>query len=210
MKTILLLMLGLGMWMFMSGAPAGAAVTAHAEGQLVTLENECVTVQYDLATGKYRAASKQDAGARIDDATLKINAWASNEPGVKNEWSSAEVQDRLGQGRTLTVRSSGAARPTLVLTITLYEGKGFIALGGGIDKADGSDTRILENPSDVGGDGVCGAGRPGGLAHYERRSGGGAVRRDRSLRHGKSQQHSGYVQVGREAAFAGAGRVELP
>lgn len=120
------------------------AVTVRAADHSVTLQNGLLRIDYDLNRGTYSAASLADPAAYLGGAALRIDALASTDPGLTHTWEVAPVRDRLGRGSALTVRSAGPGRPTLVLTLTLYEGQGLLALAGGVVRGAGAELRIHE------------------------------------------------------------------
>jgi hypothetical protein len=115
------------------GRSAQDAVRVSAKGHTVTIENALVRVEFDLARGTYTAADKRDGKTRIADASAEAGVLATRAPGLKHDWRSQPVRDALGGGETLRIVSAGKGLPSIILDITLYEGRGALILGAGID-----------------------------------------------------------------------------
>ena len=124
-----------------------ARPSVSRDGTVVRLQNEQVTVQYDLATGTYSAYSRTDKTANIVGACLQINEFSSAASGLTRTWESASITDELGRGKKLVIHISGLGQPELVLEIALYEDKSFLALSGGIKNTSSQSIRVKEiNP----------------------------------------------------------------
>jgi hypothetical protein len=121
---------------------ARTSVVAH--GSVVTLQNDLVKVEYNLATGTYCAWSRKDKLANLAGACLRIDEFSSDAAGLVRTWESAKIQDELGTGRKLTIKAAGPGRPELILEIALYDDRSFLALCGGLKNSLGQNLRVKE------------------------------------------------------------------
>ena len=109
---------------------AQTSVSRHRSA--VVLQNGLVKIVYDLSKGTYSAYSLKDKTSNLIGATLQINDYTSDSEGLARTCESIAVNDELGSGQKLTVTSSGKGDPELILELTLYDGKNFIVLNGGL------------------------------------------------------------------------------
>jgi hypothetical protein len=112
-------------------------VTVSVKGQVATIENSFVKVDYDLARGTYSASDKRNSSVCISEAFTSVGVLNSSEPGFKHAWQSDTAKDALGTGKILRITSSKAGLPLIILEITLYADKKFIVLAAGIDNKTG-------------------------------------------------------------------------
>ncbi len=118
------------------------------EGNLVGLQNGQVRVEYDLAGGTYSAWSRLDRSSNLTGASLQVDEFAADAPGLARTWESAPIKDELGTGRKLVITASGPGRPDLILEIALYDDRSCLALAGGVKNTLGRGIRVKEiNPA---------------------------------------------------------------
>lgn len=98
----------------------------------VLLQNELVKIEYDLSKGTYSACNRKDKTSNLIGAALQINDYASDAEGLTRTCESTAVNDELGSGRKLTVTTSGKGYPDLILELSLYDGKSFVVMNGGL------------------------------------------------------------------------------
>lgn len=108
-------------------------VVVSAKGQVASIENSFVKIEYNLARGNYKATDKRNSSVCITEAFTSIGVLNSSEPGFKHTWQSDTAKDALGTGKILRITSSNAGLPAIILEITLYAGKKFIVLAAGMD-----------------------------------------------------------------------------
>ena len=102
------------------------------QGDSVVLQNGLVKVEYELSKGTYTATGCQDKSSNLIGAALQINDYTSDADGLTRTYQNAAVNDELGAGQKVTVTTSGNGRPDLILELSLYDGKSFIVLNGGV------------------------------------------------------------------------------
>jgi len=115
-----------------SGTPAAA-----------TIENALVRVEYDLARGTYAAIDRRDGSVCIRGACARVNDLASNQAGWRHRYDSRPAAGAPG-AKTLVIKSTQEAKPSLILEITLYPGKGFVVLGAGVENAAEKEIQVKE------------------------------------------------------------------
>jgi hypothetical protein len=123
---------------------AADGVTFRQSETVATLENAVIRVDFDLSAGTYRAIDRRDASRGFRDACIQVEGWTSTQKGTTCRASSRAVSDSLGTGRTLAVECSKPNQPTLLLEISLYEGKGFLSLRTGTVNTTEQPLRIKE------------------------------------------------------------------
>ncbi len=119
-------------------------VSFHQTGEVATLENRAVRVEFDLAAGRYRAIDRRDRACGFRDGCVALDDWTSTRKGGVCRASDRPVWDSLGRGRTLAVECSHPGQPTLLLEITLYDGYGFLALRSGIVNTTKQPLRVKQ------------------------------------------------------------------
>jgi hypothetical protein len=142
----------------------------------VVLQNGLVKIEYDLNKGTYSAYSRKDKTSNIVGAALQINDYTSDAEGLTRTYENTAVNDELGSGRKLTVTTSGKENPELILELSLYDGKSFIVLNGGLKNTIVHDISIKTiNPvyQAIAFDGISPKtdlrmlNGPGGAGHFE-------------------------------------------
>ena len=123
-------------------------VSTAIDGATATIENAHVKVVYDLKTGDYSATDKRDGKFRFSNAHLHMCCALSAEFTADETYLHAAqaktVNDDLGEGKSLLIRSSAAGKPTLLLEITLHSGSGAIILGAGVENTLGTIVQVKQ------------------------------------------------------------------
>jgi hypothetical protein len=132
-KNILLLLIMISLPLFFSGIGSRDPIRASGDKNSATIENSLLKVEFDPATGKYRAIEKPSGRICLLDAWAEFGVLSTVGDGVEHSWRVELINDALGQGKTLQVVSRKEGAPSLILEITLYENRGFIVLGAGLD-----------------------------------------------------------------------------
>ena len=109
-----------------------AQTSVAKQGDSVVLQNGLVKVEYELTKGTYTATGCKDKSSNLIGAALQINDYTSDAAGLTRTYQNAAVNDELGAGQKLTVTTSASGRPDLILELSLYDGKSFIVLNGGV------------------------------------------------------------------------------
>ena len=124
-----------------------AETSVVKDGSVVALQNDLVSVEYNLANGTYSTWSRKDKSSNLTGASLHVNEFSSDTAGLVRTWESAAVKDELGAGRKLLIKTSGPGQPDLLLEITMYDDQSFLALAGGLKNTLGQSIRVKEiNP----------------------------------------------------------------
>ena len=124
---------------------AKTSVAKH--GSSVVLQNDLVRVEYDLASGTYSARSRKDKASNLVGACLRVNEFTSEAAGLTRTWESAPVEDELGRGRKLLIKTAGPGQPDLILEIALYDDRSCLALAAGLKNTLGQSLSVKEiNP----------------------------------------------------------------
>ncbi|MDX9880599.1 MAG: fibronectin type III domain-containing protein [Prolixibacteraceae bacterium] len=110
----------------------GAGVTVTEKNGLVSIGNSIVKVEYDLKKGVYDAVDKRQNVTVIQDAYSRFDHLTTTMPGIIHTWESVAIDDELGKGKMLLIKSSAGGSPVQLLGFTLYENKGFIVLSAGV------------------------------------------------------------------------------
>jgi hypothetical protein len=103
-------------------------VSASEKNQVVSLENNLVQVNFDLASGYYQIVDMQDKTLCIDSAYAQINDWKTTDPLIRTH---SVAQDAGGQ--SLLIECADAGNKTLLLRFSLQKDKPYLILSAGID-----------------------------------------------------------------------------
>ena len=137
-KTRFLLLAIAGVVFVGSAFSAGQqAVTVGAKGQVATIENSFIKIDYDLTRGTYGAIDKRTNSPCLSEAFTSIGVLNSSDPGFKHAWQGDTTKDALGDGKTLRITSSKPGLPSIILEISLYTNKKFFVLAAGVDNKTG-------------------------------------------------------------------------
>lgn len=98
---------------------ATAKPEVSQSGNIVTLRNERVHLDFDLTTGTYSLFNQSETQAVISKARLRINDWASDAPDVERKWHQRPVTDTSGSGIALDLEFKSPASPELRFTFAL-------------------------------------------------------------------------------------------
>ena len=124
-----------------------AKTSVAKQGNSIVLQNDLVKVEYDLASGTYSARSRKDKASNLVGACLRVNEFTSDAAGLTRTWESAPVEDELGRGRKLLIKTAGPGQPDLILEIALYDDRSCLALAAGLKNTLGQSLSVKEiNP----------------------------------------------------------------
>ena len=124
------------------GTIAHAKVTVLQSNKNIIIENDLVTFNYDLSRGQYTAIDKRDNSACIKEGIFQINDLTSNLPEFEHSWQSKDVSDELGNGKSITIKSTTPGHIDLLFEITLYEGRSCIVFAGGIENSTSQPVQL--------------------------------------------------------------------
>ena len=137
--------LGLALAGFLtSSAVAAPSPRTSQSGNVVTLQNERVRLDFDLASGTYSLFHQGEAHAVISKAKLKINDWASDAAGVERTWKQRSLKDTSGKGLALELSFKSPTSPELQFTFALYGQQEFFSASGGILNSGKEPVRIKD------------------------------------------------------------------
>ena len=91
---------------------------------MATIENDLVSVSYQLSRGTYTVTDRKRGRVVVADAITKLNDMASSADGAVRTVASEPLSDALGTGRSLLVTTAAPGGPKLLLRISLYDGAG--------------------------------------------------------------------------------------
>ncbi len=135
----------LGRFCFLILAPLSAAAASPEiteAGKTVSLHNDRVRLDFDLATGTYRIDRQGQERPVISRAKLSIDGWSSDAPDTERGWKERTVTDSSGTGKALDLSLRGPGRPELLFSFILYEGQDFIVASGGIHNTGSEPLRV--------------------------------------------------------------------
>jgi hypothetical protein len=132
-KNSVLLLILISLPFFFSSAAGRDAVRVAGDKKVATIENSMLKVEFDLATGRYSATEKRSGTVCITEASAELGVLSTAAEGFEHTWMVEPVEDSLGPGKMLKIVSRKEGMPSLLLEITLYEDKGFVVLGAGLD-----------------------------------------------------------------------------
>jgi len=123
-------------------AIANADVEVSESNNAVIIENEAIKFVYDLSGGSYDAIDKRNSSVCIKGGYFQINDLTTLMPGFVHTWKSRAIADELGKGQVLSIKSSKPGEVSLLFEVALYEGRGCIVFGGGIENSTGEPVRL--------------------------------------------------------------------
>ena len=124
------------------------AVTANADVEVsesnhaAIIENETVKFVYDLSRGSYDAIDKRTNSVCIKDGYFQINDLTTLTSGFVHAWKSRAISDELGKGNVLSIQCAKPGEVSLLFEVTVYEGRGCIVFGGGVENSTSEPVRI--------------------------------------------------------------------
>jgi hypothetical protein len=136
-KSFVLLLILISLPLFFSSAAGREAGRVAGDKNTATIENSMIKVEFDLTTGRYSATEKRSGTVCISEASAELGVLSTAAEGCEYAWQVEPVEDALGQGKALRIVSRKEGLPSLILEITLYENKGYIVLGAGLDNQTG-------------------------------------------------------------------------
>ncbi|HYW80059.1 MAG TPA: hypothetical protein VE890_10810, partial [Thermoguttaceae bacterium] len=112
-----------------------AEVTVSESGKRLTIANELIQFDYDLARGTYNALDRRDNSTVIAGGSLQINDLTTTMPGLDHRWTARDVSDELGTGKAVLIQCSRPGQVSLLLEITLYQGRGYLVFAAGVENS---------------------------------------------------------------------------
>jgi hypothetical protein len=113
-------------------------------GNIARLENECVSVAFDLARGTYDLQDAKSKEVVVKGAYAEVAEWTTKDAAYARTARIADIADELGNGRSMTVECSAAGKPSLMLEFRLYDDKPFVALRGGWKNTSAEPLRVKD------------------------------------------------------------------
>jgi hypothetical protein len=136
------LVVTLAFWLMGVGYSGQQVVQVAEKGRQVALENAIVRVDYDTLKGTFIAIDLRSERTVVEEAGTEAGVLSSRDAGWKRTWQTEPVQDALGRGQTLRILSAKENLPSIIQEFTLYENKGFIVLGAGLDNRTGYPVQL--------------------------------------------------------------------
>jgi hypothetical protein len=116
-------------------------VSVSEKNQVVSLRNNLVSVDFDLASGYYQVSDLKSKTVCIDSAFLQIDGWKSTGDFYRSYTESPETP--VADGRSLLIESAGDQGVKLLLRFSLQPGKPYLILAAGVDNRS-NDTLIIK------------------------------------------------------------------
>ncbi len=113
-------------------------------GDTVSLENELVSLRFDLHNGCYNIRNLKNGTIPISGVALRINDWPSNIKDGRITWEKHRVSDEMGNGLALDLLIESNDQPGMVFSFTLYEGSGFFNVSAGIKNTGEKSVQVKE------------------------------------------------------------------
>ncbi|MGD9419093.1 MAG: hypothetical protein Q7R22_009130 [Verrucomicrobiota bacterium JB025] len=127
--------------LFLSSAVHGGAVLTRATDAEAIVENEQVKVQVSLEEGTYSAIRKRDGVECLSNASWSVGKWDSTD-GYTFTWEEEELSDSLGKGLALQLTGAKDGAPSLILSLGLYEGQGFVVACSGVENKSNQPLQV--------------------------------------------------------------------
>lgn len=129
--------------LLLAGAASAGEVTVTSErSTTVAIANDRLALRFDLGTGTYQAIDPADGTVCLRDAFWSIGDWTSRDAGNRFQWQSEVIDDELGTGRILTIRSKTPGQPERLLQVAVYDVEPFVAMAGGLHNMSGEAMQL--------------------------------------------------------------------
>jgi hypothetical protein len=119
-------------------------VKVKQDGDVTSLTNELVSLDFNLATGTYNIRNMKGNTVPIRDAVLKINKWSSADQNNRISWEKQPVTDESGKGMALILKIDSNNQPLMIFRFTLYENQGYFTVSGGIENTTAESIQVME------------------------------------------------------------------
>ena len=149
----------LALVIFSASCSTGVKVKHH--GDVASLKNELVSLDFNLATGTYNIRNLKGNTTPIKDAALMINNWSSGAENRRITWKKRAVSDEPGKGMALTLEIESDKQPLMIFRFTLYENQGYITISGGINNTTAESIQVMDIHALAGGKAYNGTNFPG-------------------------------------------------
>ena len=126
-------------------------IAVTEKNQIISIENGKVRIIFDLFKSTYHVIDLTDGTLAISDAHsefdglgVQVQGWTNRSfnPDIHQEWEIMDISDSIGKGKKLSIFNKQYERVEFFTTFTLYEGKGFIVLGGGVKNRGAYSIRV--------------------------------------------------------------------
>ena len=126
---------------FVAALSAQVKIVPPDAGGVVRIENNQVSLAFHLKNG---LIDVQDSLRQtvIPDGWFALGGLASCDSATRRTWTSTDVRDEVGIGKTLTIRVAFDHYADLLWQVTLYEGKDFLVFNMGVATDAGIPFRI--------------------------------------------------------------------
>ncbi|WP_219834611.1 S-layer homology domain-containing protein [Paenibacillus sp. R14(2021)] len=140
---------------FAAATASSSAVSIEQTGEIVTATNGILTIDYDLSTGRGNftaGATRIMSGfysdySAVDTDTKAVTRFNSYDAGTRTaEWSNVGTDgtDKYGTGQMLTLTNTLASGASMVLHLSIYEGKPFALVSMTVNNASSQTISIME------------------------------------------------------------------
>lgn len=116
-------------------------VTSRHQGQKVTLENAFICLTFDLSNGTYSATDKSNGIRSIYNAYGTINGYSTKEAD-RRSYKIIPVENELGKGTVLEIRSRKQGEPELIFSYLLYPDRNYMLMYGGIENITSGSIQV--------------------------------------------------------------------
>lgn len=99
----------------------------------VTIENEYVSVGFNLSSGRYKAVNKKDNSIGLSECYFQVGQSASDNPEFTRSWKQEDVADEIGIGKKLIIKAVSDNYCSVMLDFTVYSDKSFITFKTGYE-----------------------------------------------------------------------------
>lgn len=138
MKTILCSMI---CWAVLCFFPSHGAVSVAQQGDWVTISNEHNTLSFNLGNGLYFIKDAREAKV-VDYAWFQMGGRQSKDADGVRTFSSEDIDDELGRGKSLTVRVAYEGYADTMWRVSMYDGSPYVVFDMGLVNDTGSECRV--------------------------------------------------------------------
>lgn len=127
-KKILILLCGI---LFVS--ELSSQVNVVEKGEMVSIENHLVSIEFNLKTGYYTGLNKNGNTKCLSECFFQADQISSKDPDLKYTWEQEEINDVFGDGKSLIIRCLSPSLNNILLLISMYSKHSFVSFSVGFE-----------------------------------------------------------------------------
>lgn len=120
---------------------AQSEVNIKQYGDTVSISNTSVNLDFNLKTGMFNIA-KPNGNLIVSNAYFQAEAWQSKDTLAEKKWQPNDVNDELGNGKSITIHTKTEGGFNMSWTAILYKGQPYVIFKMAIENNRGKADRL--------------------------------------------------------------------